>query len=83
MNPTPVPTPAPTPAPVVNPTWLLGIQTFLIFAQLINAQLAVLKDVPPWLTLILSALVGAGQYFVQHLGNQQVPPPLPLPRPRG
>jgi hypothetical protein len=59
--------------PVIKPIWLLIIQTVLIFAQIINAQLAVMKDVPGWVTLIVSAFVGALSFLTQHVGNIQKP----------
>jgi hypothetical protein len=52
---------------------LLGIQTILIFLQMINGSLATLEHVSPVLTVILSAVVGAGQFFIQHVGNQAQP----------
>lgn len=61
----------------INPTLALLIQTILVFAQMVNGGLAVVEGVPAWLTIVLSAVVGAGQFFVQHLGNQSVPPPKP------
>ena len=57
----------------MNPTLLLAIQSGLIFLQMIIAGLAAMQDVPGWLTLVLGGLVGAGQFFIQHVGNQSTP----------
>lgn len=62
---------------VIKPMWLLIIQTFFIFAQIVNVQLALLKDVPSWVSLIVVAFVGALTFLTQHLGNIQMPPQPP------
>jgi len=65
----------------MNPTLILAIQSALIFLQMVNAGLASMQEVPGWLTLVLGGLVGAGQFFIQHVGNQAVPPPAPVAKP--
>ena len=62
----------------MSTTVLLALQSGLIFLQLVNAGLPALgAHVPGWLTLVLAGAVGSGQFFVQHVGNQTVPPPPP------
>jgi uncharacterized membrane protein YjjP (DUF1212 family) len=59
--------------PVIKPIYLLLIQTILVFAQMINAGLAVMQDVPGWVTMVTAAFVGCLTFFCQHVGNGQVP----------
>ena len=61
----------------MNPNTLLLLQSLLISAQMINGSVAALEHVPPIVTIFLSALVGGLQFYVQHVGNQIVPPPPP------
>lgn len=62
----------------MSTTTLLALQSALVSLQIINAGLGGLAHiVPGWLSLVLAAVVGGGQFFVQHVGNQTVPPPPP------
>lgn len=67
----------------IKPIYLLLIQTVLIFAQLINAGLAIMQDVPGWVTMVCVAFVGCLTFFVQHVGNGQVPEPITLEDSKG
>jgi len=59
---------------------LLLLQSFLIVLQTVNAGLGAFGDIPPWVALVLAAFIGGGQFFVQHVGNGQVPlPPASTP----
>jgi hypothetical protein len=49
---------------------ILLLQAFLIFLQLANSAVDTLPQ--PW-PVIVSAFVGAFQWYVQHLGNQSIP----------
>lgn len=51
---------------------ILLIQTVLVFGQIANAGLASVTH-DPLVTLLIGAAVGAGQFFVQHVGNQTTP----------
>ena len=53
---------------------LLQIQTGLIFLQLVNAEIATIPGMPRLVPVLLVGLIGAGQFFVQHVGNQTLPP---------
>lgn len=61
----------------MSSTGTLVLQSLLISLQMVNAGLAGLGHAPAWLALVLAAVVGGGQFFVQHVGNQAVPPPPP------
>ena len=57
-------------------TTLLAMQSLLVSLQIINAGIGSMgMHVPGWVTLVVAALVGGGQFFVQHAGNNYVPPP--------
>ena len=58
----------------MNPTLILFLQAMLIFLQMANAGLAgTIHNTT--VSVLLGAFVGAFQFFVQHVGNQTVPPP--------
>lgn len=61
----------------MNTTLLLAVQSMLVSLQIINAGLSGLAHVPAWLSLVIAAIVGGGQFFVQNAGNKTVPPPPP------
>jgi hypothetical protein len=42
-----------------------------------------MKDVPGWVTMVLAAFVGCLTFFVQHVGNGQVPEPITLEDSKG
>jgi fatty acid desaturase len=67
----------------IKPIYLLLIQTVLIFAQIINAGLAIMQDVPGWVTMVCVALVGCLTFFCQHVGNGQIPIPITLEDSKG
>jgi len=54
----------------MSSTTLLLLQSFLIFLQLANVAFDMLPK--PW-PIILSAFIGAFQYFTQHVGNKTDP----------
>lgn len=54
---------------------ILLLQSILIFLQMVNAALGVTLHVPPVVSVMLSAFVGAFQFYVNHVGNQTQPPP--------
>jgi hypothetical protein len=55
----------------MSQTTILVLQSILIFFQMCNAAIDTLPQ--PW-PVIVAAAIGAFQYFVQHLGNQSIPP---------
>jgi hypothetical protein len=57
----------------MSPTKILGIQSALVSLQIINAGIATIPHVPPVVPLIVAALVGGGQFFIQHVGNNTEP----------
>ena len=60
----------------MSPTTLLLLQSLLITLQTVNAALGtVVKD--PAISLLIGAVIGGFQYFVQNVGNKTVPPPAP------
>ncbi len=60
--------------------WILALQSFLTFAQVVNAGIAsVTHDL--LVTLLVGAFVAGLQVFVQHIGNQSVPIPIPAQDP--
>lgn len=59
----------------MNTTALLALQSMLVSLQIINAGLGSLAHAPAWLSLVIAALLGGGQFFVQNAGNKTVPPP--------
>ena len=63
----------------MSPTLLLLLQSMLVTLQVINAGLATIVQ-DQAITLVVGAVVGGLQYFVQHVGNQSVPPPTPQPK---
>ena len=52
---------------------IVALQTLLIFLQIINGQIAVVTH-NPVITLVIGAVVGAVQYYVQHIGNASLSP---------
>ena len=64
----------------MSTTTILFLQSMLIFLQMANAGLANLVH-SPVASMLIGAGVGAFQYFVQHVGNQTVPPPPAQNRP--
>lgn len=63
----------------MSPTLLLFLQSMLVTLQVINAGLATIVKEEA-ITLVVGAVVGGLQYFVQHIGNQFVPPPPAQPK---
>ena len=60
----------------MTPNITLLLQTLLVFLQMVNATLATNTSgvhVPPIVTLILAAFVGALQFYVTHVGNGITP----------
>ncbi|MFB3816005.1 MAG: hypothetical protein ACE14L_18030 [Terriglobales bacterium] len=53
---------------------ILLLQSILIFLQMVNAALGVTLHVSPAVAVLLSAFVGAFQFYVNHVGNQTQPP---------
>ena len=58
----------------MSPTLILFLQSLLISLQFINAGLATITGLPVAVPLMVSAVVGGFQYFVQHAGNLAQPP---------
>jgi len=57
----------------MSTTTLLIIQAVLSGLQVVNVSLATMQDVPAWVSLLVAALVAAGQSIVQHAGNKSQP----------
>jgi hypothetical protein len=57
----------------MKPTVILALQSALVSMQIINAGLATIPNMPPTLPLMVAAVVGGLQFFVQHVGNQAQP----------
>jgi len=53
---------------------VLLLQSILIFLQMVNAAAGSEFHLSPIWSVIISAFVGAFQYYVNHLGNQKVTP---------
>jgi hypothetical protein len=60
---------------------VLLLQSMLITLQMVNAGIATIPSVPTAVAVIASAVVGGFQFYVNHLGNQIVPPSPPASRP--
>lgn len=58
----------------MNPTVLLGLQSFLITLQMLSAGLSAVEHAPAWIPLVVAAFIGGCQFFLQHVGNQFTPP---------
>jgi hypothetical protein len=54
----------------MKPTTILLLQSFLIFLQMSNAAVDTLPQ--PW-PILIAAFIGAFQFFIQHVGNQNQP----------
>ena len=61
----------------MSTTALLGIQSLLVSLQIINAGVGSIAHAPSWLPLVIAAIIGGGQFFVQNTGNKTIPPPPP------
>lgn len=61
----------------MSPILLMALQSGLVTLQIINAGLATVHA-SPVLALIIGAVVGGVQTFVQNMGNKTVPPPPPV-----
>ena len=65
----------------MSPTVLLALQSLLVSLQIINVGLTgglAGVHINPLISLVSAAIVGGLQSFVQHAGNQIVPPPPPV-----
>lgn len=63
---------------------LSQIQAGLIFLQFVNAGLTTLPPAehpPAWLSLILSAAIGAGQFYIHQTAGDTDPRPKQIPLP--
>jgi hypothetical protein len=63
----------------MSPTTLLLLQSMLITLQTINAALGTIVQNPA-ISLVIGAVIGGFQYFVQNIGNKTVPPPMAQPK---
>ena len=52
---------------------IVALQSLLIFLQIVNGQIAVVTH-NALAALIVGAVVGAVQYYVQHIGNASLSP---------
>ena len=57
----------------MKPNTILLLQSILIFLQIVNAALGSEIHLPPAVSVIVAAFVGAFQFYVNHLGNQIIP----------
>lgn len=57
----------------MKPNTILLLQSILIFLQMVNAAIGVSWHLPIQWAVIISAGVGAFQFYVNHLGNQIMP----------
>lgn len=53
---------------------ILLLQAVLQGLQVINVGIATIQHVPPAIPLIIAAVVASISSYVQHAGNQSVPP---------
>jgi hypothetical protein len=58
----------------MSPTLILFLQSILISGQVINASIGTVTH-NATAVLIVGAVLGGFQFFMQHIGNQTVPPP--------
>jgi hypothetical protein len=52
---------------------IVAAQSFLIFLQMVNAQIAVVTK-SALVALIVGAVIGGLQYYIQNAGNASLPP---------
>lgn len=60
---------------------ILALQSLLIFLQIINVATGDQLPLPQGGQVILSALIGGLQYYLQQLGNSVPPPPPAVTKP--
>jgi hypothetical protein len=53
---------------------ILALQSLLQTLQIVNAGLATIPHIPLWVPVLSAAVLGGLANFVQHVGNQSVPP---------
>lgn len=53
---------------------ILLLQAILQALQVINVGIATMQHVPPGIPLMIAATVAGLSSYVQHVGNQSVPP---------
>lgn len=58
----------------MNANTVLLLQSLLIFAQMVNASIGTTLHLGPEWSVLISAFVGAFQFYVNHLGNSRVVP---------
>lgn len=58
----------------MSPITILFLQALLTTLQMINAGLATIPNMPIAVPLVVSAVVGGFQVFVQNIGNLAMPP---------
>lgn len=57
----------------MSPNTILALQAFLVFLQMLNVGLVTIPQVPPFYFVLISAVIGGFQTFLQHVGNQVQP----------
>jgi hypothetical protein len=58
----------------MKPITILFLQALLTTLQMINAGLATIPNMPIAMPLVVAAVVGGFQVFVQNIGNLATPP---------
>lgn len=57
----------------MSPSTILLLQSLLIGLQMFNGMIGISVHLPPVVAGLVSAVLGAFQFYVQHLGNQADP----------